>query len=116
MLSQRILISTATVTRYQQAFGLDAATLPGTFLLTLWQYFKVPELAQRDYLLIQQQVQLQQPLTWPSSYVATLQRTAILPKKHAAIWIYHLIVWKEGQQFADCETRIYVRPVSNELG
>jgi hypothetical protein len=114
MLTQQLFIDTNRVTRYQQAFGLPPDTLPGTFLLTLWQAFSVPALVGRTYLLIEQQIRLQQPLQWPATYDVSLQRTAVWPKHQAEIWIYHLILKKEGQQVADCETRIYVRPISDQ--
>lgn len=104
-----LTIKKADVLTYQQLLHIKEIGIPNAFLLTLWQYFDVPELKQQDYLLATQKVRVYQELQVDQAYLVALNRIKIVTKKTAAFWTYRLTISKEARIYAQCDTKIYVR-------
>ncbi|HFE9852371.1 hypothetical protein [Enterococcus sp. DIV1420a] len=112
-MKKQIHISASEVSQYKQITGYKGSNWPQAFLLTLWSYFTVPELRDKEHLLVEQHIDCLNEIQLDEEYDVSLVRTETIAKEKIAFWTYSLQIRKEDMLYAECKTKIYVKIVSS---
>ncbi|WP_086444149.1 hypothetical protein [Candidatus Enterococcus lemimoniae] len=105
----KIFIEEKAIEQYKKVVGYIGTDWPKAYLLVFWQAFSTPELHDKEYLLVRQNIQIDKKLTVNQEYECALQRTEIKQKPYGECWTYTLLFFYEKQVMAICESDLYVR-------